>query len=686
MRDFDHVETDVGGQGKSASVKELRNGEFPSIDCENAEDKTISAQKQFVAAIECVSDGFALFDADDRMVFCNSRFKQMNPDLAPKLVPGVSFEELLRDNISANRILDALGDEEAFIRRRMEQHRNPSGPLVQQRRDGRWLELREERTPEGSTFLVNTDITERKCAEDALRESEERFRDIAELAGNWIWEMGPDLRLTYLSGQCEQFTGMKAEVFLGKTRQELIANDPNDPSLRRHLEDLEARRPFRDFEYTFVSASGERLYFRINGKPMFDAAGRFQGYRGSGANITERKRVQEALAQLKHQNDLILRSAGEGIYGLDTQGQTTFINPAALKMIGWEVEDLIGKPQHDILHHTKPDGRPYPREECPIYAAFRDGSVHHASDEVFWRKDGSSFPVEYVSAPIRERGEIIGAVVVFRDISDQKRAEEAMLVAREQAEGANRIKSEFLANMSHELRTPLNAIIGFSEIIKGETFGPIGSSQYLEYAGDINESGQHLLDLINDILDLSKVESGTDELREEIIEIPEIIRSILILVRGRAQKGNVQLELDVPDDAPALLADQRKLKQILINLLSNAIKFTLAGGKVTLRAWSRAESGYVFQVIDTGIGIAFKDIPKALAPFQQIDSQLDRKFEGTGLGLPLSKSLIEMHGGSLDLQSQAGVGTTVTVRFPAERIVRLQQDRKAVCTADRKAG
>ncbi len=266
------------------------------------------------------------------------------------------------------------------------------------------------------------------------------------------------------------------------------------------------------------------------------------------------------------------------------------------------------------------------------------------------------------------------------------RLAEDLAVARNQAEDANRTKSEFLANISHELRTPLNAIIGFSEIIKEETFGPVGSTRYRDYAMDIHDSGQHLLDLINDILDLSKVESGADELREENIKIHELVGSLMALVKGRAKKGGVGLETELEDHLPMLRVDKRKLKQILINLLSNAIKFTDTGGNVTLKAWCSVKSGYVFQVIDTGIGIALEDIPTALLPFQQINNGLNRRYEGTGLGLPLSKSLVEMHGGSLDLQSQVGVGTTVTVRFPAERIVRLPHDTKAVGTADRKAG
>ena len=223
--------------------------------------------------------------------------------------------------------------------------------------------------------------------------------------------------------------------------------------------------------------------------------------------------------------------------------------------------------------------------------------------------------------------------------------------------------------MSHELRTPLNAIIGFSEIITNETFGPVGSLIYREYTSDIHESGQHLLGLINDILDLSKIESGTEELHEDKIEIPEITRSALKLVGHHARQGEIKLELELSDQLPALRADERKLKQILVNLLSNAVKFTDAGGQVTLRAWCRMDSGYVFQIVDTGIGIAPEDIPKALSRFGQVDGDLNRQYEGTGLGLPLTKALVELHGGVLDLQSEVNVGTTVTVRFPAERIV-----------------
>jgi len=297
-----------------------------------------------------------------------------------------------------------------------------------------------------------------------------------------------------------------------------------------------------------------------------------------------------------------------------------------------------------------------------------------------------------VEEALRDSERVLRAQVVDLEEAQRKlerqgmdlvRLADDLRVAHDRAEAANRAKSEFLANISHELRTPLNAVIGFSEIIKDETMGPVGNLKYRDYAADINDSGRHLLDLINDILDLSKIEFGTEQLYENDIRIAEVLSSIMTLVKGRAQKGTVELAFDVKEELPALRGDHRKLKQILVNLLSNAIKFTPEGGRVTLKAWCRGDSGHVFQVIDTGIGMRLEDIPRALAPFQQVDSDLNRKFEGTGLGLPLAKALAELHGGTLDLQSQLGSGTTATIRFPAERVVHSQRETQTLGTVDR---
>jgi signal transduction histidine kinase len=245
---------------------------------------------------------------------------------------------------------------------------------------------------------------------------------------------------------------------------------------------------------------------------------------------------------------------------------------------------------------------------------------------------------------------------------------EDLSVALKAAEAASKAKSAFLASMSHELRTPLNAILGFSETILYEAFGPLGAPRYKEYLGDIHESGTHLLSLINDILDIARFDAGQAELHEEVFEVEPLIAESLRMVASHAEKCDIALSTELAADLPELRADKRRIKQVLINLLSNAVKFTPAGGEVKLSA-SRSEAGLAIAVMDTGIGIAQGDIPKALERFGQVDSSLARKYEGTGLGLPLSKQLMELHGGSLVLESQESIGTRVTVTLPLDRLV-----------------
>ncbi|MCH8091656.1 MAG: PAS domain S-box protein [Proteobacteria bacterium] len=388
---------------------------------------------------------------------------------------------------------------------------------------------------------------------------------------------------------------------------------------------------------------------------------------------------------LSHKDTLIgkvLETTYDGVVIADYQGKIVYANNTALRLFGYEADEIIGS-EIDILSPTAHQGR-VGREISHYLNQARDGKLFSRPYETSGlRADDTSFSMdllvataslEIADSPYERREEDrIMYVCNMWDLSARKKMEDAQRLALETQVVANRAKSEFVANMSHELRTPLNAIIGFSEMLTRSFFGKLNEKQ-AEYVNDIHFSGSHLLKLINDILDISKIEAGHSELREEEVRIREVVESCANLVRPKAQESRVSLAVRRVSPMDILYADERKLKQVLINLLSNAIKFTPPGGSVEVCSEIEPDGTYTISVVDSGVGIAPENIDKALAPFGQIDSGLDRKYEGTGLGLPLTKSLIEAHGGTLTLESSLGVGTTIKVRFPSGR---LREYRKA---------
>jgi PAS domain S-box-containing protein len=282
--------------------------------------------------------------------------------------------------------------------------------------------------------------------------------------------------------------------------------------------------------------------------------------------------------------------------------------------------------------------------------------------------DGTVLHVNQVAEIIRDaEGRAQMMVGTCQDVTEDKLAERALMQAKHSAEAANRAKSSFLATMSHELRTPLNAVIGFAQLIEQQQLGSVGYDKYKEYIGHIRESGEHLLAMINDILDLSRVESGQIDLNESAIDLAQLVRRTTALMEAKARDGGLRLTLRLPANLPQLRGDERAIKQILLNLVANAMKFTKPGGEVIVEIASSGDA-LELSVTDTGIGIAPADQKRVFEPFVQVESEFNRRFEGTGLGLPLVRSLAEQHGGRIVLQSAPGEGTRVAVRFPGTRL------------------
>ncbi|MDP9127021.1 MAG: ATP-binding protein [Pseudomonadota bacterium] len=379
--------------------------------------------------------------------------------------------------------------------------------------------------------------------------------------------------------------------------------------------------------------------------------------------IADEARMARALQVSEQRYRDLFENAGIGICQIALSGEWLKANRATAQILGYETtqELLVAQPDfHGRLFVNQAQ-----RDEW--FAKLRTGNQREYEAELF-TKTGEHRWVTMSGYAIEDDGRSFFECTLH-DVTERRSAEKELIRAKEQADFANRSKSEFLANMSHELRTPLNAIIGFSEIIKGQMFGPSGQPQYVEYAQDIYDSGALLLSLINDILDMSKIEAGKRVLAEGVLNVGHIIDSIVRLMAARVALGKLHLHIKVPPTLPAMRGEEKALKQILTNLLTNAVKFTPEGGDITLTAEVGRAGELLMRVRDTGIGIAKDDIPVALSPFGQIESVLSRKNQGTGLGLPLTRALTELHGGTLEIESRLGAGTTVVVTFPAERVV-----------------
>lgn len=384
-----------------------------------------------------------------------------------------------------------------------------------------------------------------------------------------------------------------------------------------------------------------------------------------------------ALEALRQQHQLILNSIGEGVYGLDIQGNVTFVNPAAAKMIGWPIPELIGQPMHAVLHHSHPNGSHYPRETCPIYAAFRDGKVYRVTNEVFWRRDGTSFPVEYISTPIHdEHGQLIGAVVTFRDITQRQWAESVLKQTNEvleskvrertaelvqvnqQLQELSELKSRFVAMVCHEFRNPLNNIsLSISSLDRYDY--QLTAGQKSEYLAGITENVERMTEMIDDILVIGKIDARRIEVKSAELDLVPFCQALVAEVQSMTPHHVVVLNCRHRQLVTAM--DIQLLRSILTNILQNAIRYSPDNGVIQFKV-SRRKAFITFQISDQGMGVPPEDRSLIFDPFYR--GKNVSNVPGTGLGLSIVQQFVELLQGTITLNSQIGIGTTFAVRLP----------------------
>ena len=509
--------------------------------------------------------------------------------------------------------------------------------------------------------------------EKALEKSDasRRYLDFVRASTDWSWETDANLNYTYASEGIAAVFGSPNLVMEGRYLFALDHFRDIDERLLALVDSIQDHQSFRDVAIDVVDRAGDAHRILLSGVPVFDdESGRFDGYRGTGTDITGRPAV--VAATLGADPDAALyrqavESARLGIWSWNPKTGALGVSPGLEAALGYAAGEFPGTIEAwtDHIHRDDRDRvrlamDEHIRRDAPGYEI--EHRIVTAAGEVRWF-------LARGHAEWDPTGAVVRVTVVLADVTPIKWREADLSEALAQANAAERTRGEFLAQLSHELRTPLNAIIGFSEAIKEGYLGPLSSEKSQEYASDVFAASSHLLEIINDVLDLSRIDAGGLELHDEEVDVRDLVEGSVRLVEGRAATGLVELTIEVAPNLPGLRADPRLAKQTLLNLLTTAVKVPDQGGAVTITAARRGDGGIEITIADTGIGIRAEDIQRALEPFIQVGDDIGRRDEGSGLGLPLARSIMELHGGSLELRSEVGRGTQAIVVFPPHRSI-----------------
>ena len=515
-------------------------------------------------------------------------------------------------------------------------------------------------------YELNIEVSERERLHNLLFTAEKEFRMLVDSVSDIVLEVSPQGEVIFVNRAWESITGFSVDDVLKKSFFDFI-HQQDLPDLRSNFNQV-----FRGQRFSYQSAlrvskkDGSFRQVRVSIATVSNEQKQYPRLVVTITDVEAQQRTKQALTEVEEKYRTMIENAAGGFYQITMQGQVLSMNPALVDIMGYDSEDQMREKMNDafrmLFQSTKDKARFM--KELEVHNA-----IKHFENKVITNKRQEIWINQNARSVKDDDGNILYIEGSVENVTERKEFEQKLKQAKIESDLANRAKSEFLANMSHELRTPLNSIIGFSEIIKDEVLGPLQNKQYWDYANDIHKSGRNLLTIINEILDVSRIETGERQLNEINVNLNKVIDSCFDFAKKRMEESS---ELTITNlsqgKLPNVIGEELAIKQIFINILSNAIKFTPSGGRITLSHELSQTGELRVSITDTGIGLDEHEIDKALSPFGQVDTALNRSDSGAGLGLNLVNSLIKLHGGKLELFSQKGIGTTVTVMIPPNRV------------------